>query len=256
MAIMWKKTIFLYLIALLLLASCSNGKKNNTENAPVVETKKETVQRSNSIPVSAEEIKRFVVENDDYFKRNEAEVDYVEKVDFQIPGGDNWLLRLNNHNMLIYAIDRNKIVIRYMLRDNDLEKESNFNIMQKIPGTRIGGGTSAYGDYNGDGKNDIFQYEFGGNGNYAVIYTYDPRRQVFVQLISVPFALLNKDRGPAPVEFLTYRDKYGFRVYFYQLDAGSGPDWVSEPEPRNKKWIFYTWDRVNREYTEVGEIGR
>jgi len=38
----------------------------------------------------------------------------------------------------------------------------------------------------------------------------------------------------------------------YRFNRGEG--WVSDPDPKNGKWIFYTWDTEKRTYIEIGEI--
>ncbi|MCL2067310.1 MAG: hypothetical protein FWG99_07580 [Treponema sp.] len=127
--------------------------------------------------------------------------------------------------------------------------------MQDIPGTRIGNSTSFFGDFNGDGIDEIFEYGFYGAGKYISIYGYDTDKEDFDNLYcTIPFEIIDAHNGPAPVEFTTYRGMYGFKVFFFQYDVAGGSGYVSEPNPKNGKWIFYTWDAEKSEYVEVGEV--
>jgi len=129
--------------------------------------------------------------------------------------------------------------------------------MQDIPGTRIGNSTSSFGDFNGDGIDEIFQYGFGGNARLVSILGYDAEKDDFVSYTFnswITFEIIDPHNGPAPVEFMTYNGMYGFKVFFYQLEVAGGPGWVPDPNPKNGKWIFYTWDAEKREYVEVGEV--
>jgi hypothetical protein len=126
----------------------------------------------------------------------------------------------------IRVFNGNSIVQKYYLADFNFEHLSSFNIMQEIPGTRIGYGASSFGDYNGDGIDEIFRYGFGGNGYFISIRGYDAEKDGLVLYCSIPFEILDKDHGPAPVEFLTYNGVYGFKVYFSQPNVAGGPVYI------------------------------
>ncbi|MDR0320622.1 MAG: hypothetical protein LBI28_03895 [Treponema sp.] len=214
-------------------------------------------QSASNIPLSIEEVKELIYKKDDYLKENSyLEITFLEKANFGIPGGDNWIVRLSDRMILIYAIDSNKIVKRYDFTSFNPERYSTFDIMRDIPGKHIESSSSSFGDFNGDGIDEIFVYGFYGRAFEIKIWGYDLANDDFLShpYCSIPFWLIDSDNGPAPVEFMTYRGMYGFKVFFYQLDVAGGPGYVYEPNPRNGKWFFYTWDGEQREYVEVGEV--
>jgi hypothetical protein len=177
-------------------------------------------------------------------------------VNFGIPGGDNWIVRLNSREVSVYVINGNKVEKQYRVvtMDYNLNGYSNFNIMRDIPGKHIPGGTISIEDFNGDGMDEIFEFGFFGRGNFIIILGYDLTTDDFRAYCSIPFILIDTDNGPAPAEFMTYRGMYGFKVFFYQGDDAGGPDYVPVTHPDNNKWIFYTWDGEKKEYVQVGEV--
>jgi len=183
------------------------------------------------------------------------EIEFISKANFGIPGGDNWIVRLNdNRSIIIYVINENKIVKRYYFSGPSLVEYSIFDIMKDIPGTRIGDTASSFGDFNGDGIDEIFLYGFYGLGSFIIIRGYDAEKDDFVGYCEIPFGLIDMDNGPAPVEFMTYNGMDGLKVYFELGEVAGGPDYIPEWHPNNHKWIFYTWDAEQRQYVEVGEV--
>jgi hypothetical protein len=127
--------------------------------------------------------------------------------------------------------------------------------MKDIPGTHIGNGTSSIGDFNGDGLDEIFQYAFGGNGNFIAIIGYDAATDNTKDYCLIPLDIIDPENGPAPVEFMTYKGIDGFKAYFFEFTVAGGPTLPPDPaNPNNGKWIFYAWDAEKREYAEVEEI--
>ena len=257
---------------MVLLFSCnkkkdSTGEKNQQEKeqAGLNESLAEIRERMNNGlngPATEEEIiKEFIYKNDEYFKKGNINIIYMEKANFGIPGGDNWIVLLNEKNIYIYVIgDNEKKNDSFLLKYKSysygfiLEEESEFNIIQDIPGTHIGNSTSLFGDYNDDGINEIFEYAFYGRGSVINIWSYDKVKDEFENYCEIPFEIIDKVNGPAPVEFMTYKGMYGFKVYYSQNEVAGGIGWVSEPNPKNDKWIFYTWDEEQRKFIEIGEV--
>jgi len=251
--------VFLSIIATLLF-SCINKKKKQ----PVPE---ETVVRTETLIISGpdvlateeerESIKEFITKNERQITEFKHEIVFIDKINLGIPGGDNWVVRLSKGRsdfLIVYAINNNGIEKRYVFSIFDIEQESKFNIMQNIPGTHIGDSTSSIGDFNGDGKNEIFTYGFGGNWFAIVIEGYDIEKDDFEDYCQIPFRLIDRENGPAPVEFITYNDMYGFKVFYEQIELGLS--YYTEPDPNSKsnKWFFYTWDKEQKKYIEIGEI--
>jgi hypothetical protein len=246
------KNYILLCIITALLVSCVRNRENPSENVPPMPQEEEPIDLY--VPVTEEQMRDFLYENDDRIKRNNREITFIKKANFGIPGGDNWIVRFNDCYVFIYSIDGNKIISQYDLWSYNMEDYSVFDIMQDIPGTHIGNSTSSIADFNNDGINERFSYSFSGRGNFISIIAYDENRDWFVSYCEIPFKILDKEYGPAPVEFLTYNGVYGFKVYFLALDVPGGPGYIREPIPNNNKWIFYTWDAGQREYVEVGEF--
>ncbi|MDR2943217.1 MAG: hypothetical protein LBV17_11560 [Treponema sp.] len=275
-----KKRYYLLYIMALLFFSCFGSKKNEVKNdqpAPQEEeqvvTNRDDLVEEPSFPENAlnwniitevyasdeeiEEMKTFLYENDRYIKERKAEITFISKANFGIPGGDNWIVRLSDRLLTIYVRNGTTIEKEYNYSSNDLEEESKFDIMRDIPGTHIGNSTSSIGDFNGDGRDEIFDIGFGGNANVISIFGYDAEEDDFVNYcynIYITFRLIDKYDGPAPAEFMTYKGMYGFKAYRFIYDLGFSPTYHPDPDPKNNKWFFYTWSAEQREYVEVGEV--
>jgi hypothetical protein len=191
---------------------------------------------------------------------------YLARVDFGVPDGENWLVRFRvlspNGTSFIYPIlmcliNNEKISNYYRIgSDSDLSRYTQYDIKKDIPGTRMGDNSaSAYGDYNDDGVVEVFQYGFGGNGTFVVISGYDEETDMIINYCGVrgspdiPFAIIDPQNGPAPVEFMTYNGRYGFKAYF-----AANSVWPDPPSPDNYKWFFYAWDEEQKEYVNMGEV--
>jgi hypothetical protein len=188
----------------------------------------------------------------------------VKKINFGIPGGDNWLVEWSNP-----VTDEYTLLILYLMKDGailkdyDLGLNSNkdsesgqriFDIMKDIPGTHIGSGTSSIGDFNGDGLDEIFTFGFGGNGKFILIKGYDAATDGIENYCRIPFDIIDSENGPAPAEFMIYKGMEGFKVYYVELSVAGGPSYVPDPKPDNDKWFFYTWDGTKKEYVRVEEV--
>jgi hypothetical protein len=248
----YRNYIFLFIV-LVLLFSCSKKKENNQE------TKQEILDENVNKMVSSEEVekeamKEFLYNNDKYYKEFNKKIIYIEKANFGITGGENWIVRLDSRSITIYVIN-NKIIIKsYDFASFNLDDKSEFDIMQDIPGTRIGNSTSSFSDFNGDGIDEIFEYGFYGRGFFIIIWGYDEAKDGFVSYCEIPFDIIDPKKGPAPVEFMTYRGMFGFKVYFESTEVADGIGWVPDPNPKNDTWRFYTWDAEQRKYIEIGEV--
>jgi hypothetical protein len=173
-----------------------------------------------------------------------------------ISGGDNWLAEWNYRLIICYAINGHEIINRISsILNDDLTERSRYDIMKDIPGTRIGTGASTFGDFNGDGLDEIFQYAFAGMGEFISFIGYDERRNKFDYYCSIHFALVDSENGPAPFEFMTYQGVDGFKVY--QDIYNSPPIHPSKHKVNNVSlsWYFYAWDEGSRKYVELAEIG-
>jgi hypothetical protein len=186
------------------------------------------------------------------------------KINMGIPGGDNWLVEWTPNSpreistesfINVYVINNDKIIFKELIDANlfFISKYSDFDIMQNIPGTRIGEGSCVVYDYNDDGFDEVFNYGFWGRGWFIHIRGYDPEKEDVVDYAGIPFDIIDRKKGPAPIEFTNYKGMKGFKIYFAQVEVAGGPGFVSEPNPYNGKWIFFTWDKEKRKFVDIGE---
>jgi len=275
------RNYFLTFFAVLLLFACNGNKNKNAGNIQASQSQQEESQNSQDTPdviketdklpteertfevvstaeaASEEEkeaMKQFLYENDGNIKKYNYEILFIERANFGIPYGDNWIIQTTENLIFIYAVTDTKIERRFLSGDFNPKEFSSFDIMKDIPGTHIGDGASSFGDFNGDGVNELFKYQFLGRGTYIIINKYDSDKDKFTMLCEIPFDIIEPQNGPAPVKFMTYKGMYGLKVFFAEFEVAGGPGWVSEPNPKNKKWFFYTWDAEKRKYVEVGEV--
>jgi hypothetical protein len=245
------RNISLFCVTLLLFSCFGNRKKVVEETSSIPQEEEQVVF---SVPVTEEQMRDFLYENDEYLKKRKLEITFISKANFGIPGGDNWIVRFSNNLLLVYMINDNGVEKRYVFASYDLEQESNFDIMRDIPGTRIGNSTSSIGDFNGDGIDEIFHFAFGGNEFLIIINSYDAEKDDFVHYCAISFKLIDRENGPAPVKFMTYNGMYGFKVYYFVYELGFSPTYHPDPSPRTNKWFFYTWDAEQRKYVEIEEV--
>jgi hypothetical protein len=137
---------------------------------------------------------------------------------------------------------------------SDLTKYTRFDIMEYIPGIRVGDSSCTVGDYNSDGYDEVLSFVFGGSNWGIAICGYDSKKNDFVYFAYVPFYIIDPENGPSPLEFIKYKGVDGFQVYYGQFHVFDGPSYVEPPDPKNQRWFFYAWDEGKREYGEVEEV--
>lgn len=255
---------YLLLITTLLFLSCVGKGKSTIEKHAVASKPNESLKTDIRLS-SEEDIKEFISKNESLITKDKMEIMFIDKINLGIPGGDNWIVKLSKQwtelssNMLVssnmlalYSINNNGIEKSLYTACFNMEEYSKFDIMQDIPGTRIGDSTSSIGDFNGDGVNEVFEYGFYGGGFIISIWGYDAEKDDFAYYCEISFRLIDEDNGPAPVKFMTYNGMYGFKVFY--VDNAVALSYYTPPNPRNNKWYFYTWDSEQRKYVEVGEV--
>jgi hypothetical protein len=186
------------------------------------------------------------------------DITFLTRVNMGIPDGDNWLVEWRNEdiddtNITVYAINGEEVINKFWTSSFDIRERTDFDIMKDIPGTQVGKSSCAVYDYNGDGYDDIFRYSFLGRGYFIEIIAYDTEKNKKVYYCEeIPFEIIDREKGPAPVEFMTYKGMYGFKVY-RNLHYGGAP----KHPPKNiideyYAWYFFSWN--GREFVEVEEV--
>jgi hypothetical protein len=247
----------LFAICITLCFSCVK-KKENTDLADA-EAEDDGGFFMSPEELEREAMKEFIYENDLYFQETDAEIDFIEKANFGIPGGDNWIVRLTSLHILIYVINGDRIEEAYYgttvsgqyFVDQYPEEISEYDIMRDIPGTHIPDGCVSFGDFNGDGIDELFRYLYVEElGHNIDIFHYEPQKKGF-DFCRIRHKIIDQTEGPAPVVFTTYRGRKGFKVYSHK---GWDPNPDPAPDPKNDKWIFYSWNEKQRKYVEIGEV--
>jgi len=205
------------------------------------------------------EVMSLILAND-YEKSHD--ITLLKKINMGIPGGDNWLvewtskrpIKSDSKPIYIYVIKEKNIIFEEVIGTNfDISEYSDFDIMQNIPGTRIGEGSCVVYDYNDDGFDEVFNYGFWGSQWLIEIRGYDPEKEDVVDYADIPFDIIDRKKGPAPIEFTNYKGINGFKIFFAQVEVAGGPGFVSDPHPYNGKWIFFTWGNKQRKFVDIGE---
>jgi hypothetical protein len=187
------------------------------------------------------------------------EIKWLKKVNFGIPGGDNWLVSYydkidgyDSYGLRIYIVTDDTATKVIYLINFAMSEYSQFDIMKDIPGIRIAAdGCSALGDYNGDGFDEIFQYSFYGLGWYVEIWGYNEELKEFIPFCQIQFDIIDPVNGPAPASFTNYQGTDGLMV-FYSGTVVAGDEPISFED--NNIWYFFTWDNQRKEYITVGKV--
>jgi hypothetical protein len=178
-----------------------------------------------------------------------SRIRFIKKVNFGIPGGDNWLVEWNaggkGSTLKLYRIHGGKVKEAQSSIGNEDLKVGIESIVAGIPGTPISGGNCALGDFNGDGVDEIFTCDSG----YIRIYGYDENTEDFKRYCFVNFDSI--ESGIPPVQFVRHRGMDGFKVFYPENTAGRSG--ASAGDEAN--WFFFTWEAERREYIEIGAMG-
>jgi hypothetical protein len=185
-------------------------------------------------------------------KERDGDILYLSRINLGISGGDNWIANWSDGWTRIFIINDNKDVkeaggigtveisdIRYLISRNtynDLE----YDIMQGIPGTRLGSKAANFGDYDNDGIDEIF-YINPYNESRCSIWKYDSDKEELVIYFSYRFDLISSGK-PSPVTFANYQGKDGILVHNRNHLA------------EQYVWYFFVWSEENRKYEKLMEI--
>jgi len=192
-----------------------------------------------------------------------GEILYLSRINLGIPGGDNWIANRNDGSggTFIYTINDDREVeyigglifaeqseIRYWDRNTNTYIDLEYDFMNSIPGTRIGSKAANFGDFNGDGKDEIF--EINPYLAYCSIIGFDiesdkrpikitPYKELTAYwLCSFDFI---SSKESAPVFFTRYLGTDGILIHTADIRG-------------QFYWIFFTWDEESRKYVELIRI--
>jgi hypothetical protein len=186
-------------------------------------------------------------------KEKGGEIFFLSKINLGISGGENWIAnRMKDDATYIYTIDSDKKVtfidagmIMEQSEIQDWDPSSNsyrdleFNILEGVPGIQLGSKAARFGDFDGDGKDEIFiirpSFEPHGYKFYIKKYSDSEKKMIF------PFGGnfgIYYFKGPHPVFITKYQGKYCIAV-----------------EPELSLWCIFAWNEETNEYEKIKEIG-
>ena len=192
---------------------------------------------------------------DDQRIRFGGRIIFSEQFNFGIPGGENWLVKWETPEgdtlLLIYAIDLNigEVVFRHGL--GGIWLRPLVSLMESLPGHTVG--DRQIGNFSNEGYDMILTLHTGGGDPMVHISAFDPQ----VGRIRLIFSENFDDRYEnPPIRFIVYRGMYGFMVREGDPpQVAGGPTWIPDPpNPRAGRWFFYTWDREQFAFIEIGEV--
>jgi hypothetical protein len=231
--------------------------KNSVEIIPSVLDTPVIDEETNEISLMIE----YFYEKDNTIREKNQEIIFLEKANFGVPEGENWIVMLKNDSnsycyAYVYSVDGDTLKKYDGVFVENFEDSINLSITQDIPGKRLGNSFTFYGDYNGDGINEILYLDWGFY-NMLQIIGYDKEMDKFVFHCNISFALKDENNDPTPIKYKKYNGKYGFELMpiIYSEVVFNGTEWVApEPHPDNGKWIYFAWDSLQRQYVRIGEI--
>ena len=254
---------------ILFFSTCSNKKNDKIEIEQNLERKELIISEELLSIEKFPQVERRIInllylweENEKFFNTHHLEIIFMEKVNLGIPSGDNWvvlwkILDENRYNncLIIYSISdkiENWCYYGYgIINPND---ETNFDIMKDIPGIHIPETGLSILDINGDEIEELVGYEFTGLGNDIIINSYNHKENKMVNLCkSISFDIVDKNNGPAPLEFINYRGKEGFKVYMrygYYMNIPSPINLINN----TFAWYFCAWDESEKKYIVMEEF--
>jgi len=213
-------------------------------------------------PQTEDEIAVLLHEIDERSTRfNNRIVSISDEFNFGIPGGKNWLVEWEGHNptigiftlKIVYVVDIETREIKFRHGFGPTVRgwvHPNASAFESLPGRTIG--ARQIGDFNGEGFDMILNLHIGGGGPGVDITVFNPQTGMMEWIFSENF---DNRYENSPIRFIRYRGMYGFMVREGDPpQVAGGPTWVPEPNPRAGRWFFYTWDREQFTFVEIGEV--
>jgi len=180
-------------------------------------------------------------------KEKGGDILFLTKINLGIPGGENWIANRKDSWTYIYTISSKKEV-KYIKSISFSEKSKvqvynyvdlEYDILGGVPGTKLGSKAAKFGDFNDDGKDEIFSL---GVGEYSrcVIEGYDNERDIYFLLNDI-FAI-SSQKSPPPVVFTNYQGTDGIAIQY------------RDHMENRYVWCFFAWNEEIKEYEEIKEI--
>jgi len=203
-------------------------------------------------PLDIDEVRELLI------KEEGGSILYLSKINLGIPGGENWIANRVGRSYVLFLPGREErregieTHIYTISNDKKVRRESvlsfqelselqylDYDILEGIPGTQLGSIAAKFGDFNGDGKDEIFSL---GISTYSrcVIEGYDSIRGMYF-LFNCPFKVSGPE-GPVPVIFTNYQGTDGIAVQ------------VRKHIEERDAWYFFAWNEEIKEYEEIKEI--
>jgi len=177
---------------------------------------------------------------------------YLSKINLGISGGDNWIANRSDDRTFIYTISDDKEVkyidrfvvfelskVRYRDKSGNYT-DLKYDFLQGISGTRLGEKAAKFGDYNGDGIDEILMI-WPYDESKCYIWGYDNDKINKVYYFSCIFNIINPNE-PSPIIFANYQGKDGILVH------------IRNDSLRQYVWLFFEWDEESREFLSQMEI--
>jgi len=263
------KYCFFSFIIIILGISCF-GKNTNNKNLIISIEQNSSIKNEKlflEIPVLIEEtyeinvIREYLYENDYEIKDKNLEIVFLDKVNFGIPGGDNWIVLLKHDSKMyydgayVYVINGNSYKKYYGAYVGNFEYYN--ALIQDIPGVRLGNSCTIYNDFNDDGINEYFYIDWG-LYNLLQIRGFNEDSNKFIDFCNISFTTNDRENNPAPIKHIIYNGTYGFELMpiTYREAIFDGNNWIAQdpPDPDNYKRIFYAWNNIQKKYLRIGEI--
>jgi hypothetical protein len=179
-------------------------------------------------------------------KERGGDILFLSKINLGISGGDNWIADRSDGWTYIYTINDDKEVkeaggistatpIEIQYWDKNSQSFTNFddNIVQCIPGTHIGRKATSFGDYNGDGIDEIFNINTAIQLSCTISgYNNDNGKRVF--FLNESFEPISP-KGPAPILFVNYEGTDG--ILIHTIDR-----W------EQYVWVFFAWEERSKKF--------
>jgi hypothetical protein len=181
-----------------------------------------------------------------------GDIQYLSKINLGIPGGVNWIADREQYAYIYIVDSENKVKlianigcvdlteVRYWDDNTSAYIDLEYDLLQFIPGTQLGNMAAKFGDYNGDGKDEIFiinpylQLRFS-------THEYDIMEKKMVNSFGYAFVFTSA-QAPPPLIFTSYRGKEGIMVHTYKF------------REEGYTWYFFAWNVEAQIYERVTEV--